>query len=151
MAMVWHLKRLKSEKHRSQEKCEAPGQLPPLTSEEPKTGPRERGPDSDERGPRLRKTIARDWACLEATEIIFRFLFPQPREKKSNEDLFESIGVLFRLVCLEIDGTGLDWCYSIYQDHLFYQKDTFLNSEYGQIRLFYVGGGRMSCLFSGFG
>ena len=25
-----------------------------------------------------------------------------------------------RLVCLDIDGTGLDWCYSIYRGHLFF-------------------------------
>ena len=35
------------------------------------------------------------------------------------------IGVLFRLVWLKIDGTGLDGVYSIYQGHLFFQEATY--------------------------
>ena len=36
-----------------------------------------------------------------------------------------AIGVLFRLVWLKIDGTGLDGVYSIFQGHLFFQKATY--------------------------
>ena len=35
------------------------------------------------------------------------------------------IGVFFRLAWLNIEGTGLDEFYSIYQGHLFCQKDTY--------------------------
>ena len=36
-----------------------------------------------------------------------------------------NIGVLFRLAWLVIEGTGLDGVHSIYQGHLFFQKDTY--------------------------
>ena len=43
---------------------------------------------------------------------------------------------LFKLVWLEIDVTGLDGCYSLYQGHLFYQKDTRESWAYCLGRLF---------------
>ena len=38
------------------------------------------------------------------------------------------IGVLFGLVWLNIDGTGVDRFYSIYQGHPFFQKATYVHS-----------------------
>ena len=52
----------------------------------------------------------------------------QKRGKKQKRDVGRaSIGVLFRIVWLniEFEGTGFRWLYSIYQGHLFFQKDTY--------------------------
>ena len=53
------------------------------------------------------------------------------------------MGVLFRLVCLEIDGTGLDWLSFIYQGHLFAQKDAELKLNDSSCQLDARGGGEL--------
>ena len=40
--------------------------------------------------------------------------------------------MLFRLAWLKVEGTGLDGFYSIYQGHLFFQKDTYGYSPWSQ-------------------
>ena len=47
--------------------------------------------------------------------------------RKSNGTgwLLPVIGVLLRLVWLEVDGTGSDWSDSICQGHRFFQKATY--------------------------
>ena len=42
-------------------------------------------------------------------------------------DEFTTMGVLFRLVWLKIDGTGLDGFYSIYEGHVLLQKAAYVH------------------------
>ena len=53
-------------------------------------------------------------------------------------DHFLSIGVLFRLLCSKIDGTGLDESYSIYQGRLFVQETIYV-PEFLDSKHFSVG------------
>ena len=57
------------------------------------------------------------------------------------------IGVLLRF-WLKIEGTGLDGPYSIYQGHLFFQKDTYAQvGTVGCVSALFVGCSKTAILF----